>query len=236
MNNIHPTHTQNFIKDVKEKAKKGAYRVNVDFRGDKIPVDVYPGVFPPSSDYSFSSKSIYENLGTLEGKVVLDLGTGTGIEAIVAVKLGASYVDAVDINPVAIECASHNIELNNLGSKIQVFESDLFSNIENGKRYDLIIANLPIENSAFGEEDYTEMAFYDPDFEIHKRSFKDVRKYLKENGVLVFTHANLRSKDTENPMSDFLELELLLKAANLDVLDKVVYDKLGFTWINYKVK
>lgn len=233
---INPSLTQDFIKNVQKKAKGGVYRVDVDFRGGKVPIDVYPGVFPPSSDHSISSKSVYENLGSLEGKDVLDVGTGTGIEAIVAAKLGAKHIDAVDINPAAVECASHNVELNKLSSKITVFESDLFSNIEESRKYDIIIPNLPIVDFYVEEKDYTKGAFYDPDFVLHKRLFQDIRKYLKEDGMFIFTHANLQSRDAENPMSDFLELEELLKVNDLDIVDKVTYVDLGYTWINYKVK
>ena len=78
--NINPELTQNFIKDSLEKAEKGIYRVEVKIGDKNIPIDVYPEVFPPKSNYSVSSKSVYEAFGNLEGMVIADIGTGTGIE------------------------------------------------------------------------------------------------------------------------------------------------------------
>jgi ribosomal protein L11 methyltransferase len=48
------------------------------------------------------------------GDQVLDVGTGSGVLAIVAAKLGASAIVATDIDPVAVEVARENIEINGL--------------------------------------------------------------------------------------------------------------------------
>lgn len=49
----------------------------------------------------------------LNRKTVLDLGTGSGILAIFAQMRGAARVLGIDIDPVAIENAHHNLKLNN---------------------------------------------------------------------------------------------------------------------------
>jgi ribosomal protein L11 methyltransferase len=51
---------------------------------------------------------------------VLDLGTGSGILAIAAAKLGAAEVDAVDLNPLAVSTASTNCRRNGVDSKVRV--------------------------------------------------------------------------------------------------------------------
>lgn len=56
----------------------------------------------------------------LIGKVVIDYGCGSGILAMVAAKLGAKQVYAVDIDEQAIQAARENIERNNLTSKVDV--------------------------------------------------------------------------------------------------------------------
>jgi len=48
----------------------------------------------------------------LKQKVVWDVGTGSGLLAIAAAKLGAKEVQAVDIDPVAVEVCSQNTQLN----------------------------------------------------------------------------------------------------------------------------
>ena len=58
------------------------------------------------------------------GALVLDVGTGSGILAIAASLLGASHVDACDLDPVAVRVARDNIMANGV-SNARVFQSDL---------------------------------------------------------------------------------------------------------------
>ncbi|MBU1168794.1 MAG: 50S ribosomal protein L11 methyltransferase [Proteobacteria bacterium] len=67
----------------------------------------------------------------------LDIGTGTGVLAIVASKLGAKHVLAIDIDPVSVSEAEENVKINHLSENITV--SDKFIDFE---MYNLIIANL----------------------------------------------------------------------------------------------
>lgn len=59
------------------------------------------------------------------GDEVIDVGTGSGVLAIAAVKLGASRVLALDLDPVAVTSAEDNVRLNGLEDRIHVMESDL---------------------------------------------------------------------------------------------------------------
>ncbi|RPK28082.1 50S ribosomal protein L11 methyltransferase [Paenibacillus xylanexedens] len=61
------------------------------------------------------------------GEEVIDVGTGSGILAIGAIKLGAKHVLALDLDPVAVISARENVELNGLEPQITVKESDLLS-------------------------------------------------------------------------------------------------------------
>ncbi|PZE22719.1 50S ribosomal protein L11 methyltransferase [Paenibacillus xerothermodurans] len=69
-------------------------------------------------------------LRTLEGVVkpgddVIDVGTGSGVLAIAAAKLGAKRVLALDLDPVAVSSAQENARLNGLQNQITVKHSDL---------------------------------------------------------------------------------------------------------------
>ncbi len=70
---------------------------------------------------------------------VLDLGTGSGILAIIASKLGASRVDAVDIDSLAVKVAEENCAINEC-SNIECYTGELKS-VKNAP-YDLIVANI----------------------------------------------------------------------------------------------
>ncbi|WFR65217.1 50S ribosomal protein L11 methyltransferase [Paenibacillus amylolyticus] len=65
------------------------------------------------------------------GEEVIDVGTGSGILAIGAIKLGAKHVLALDLDPVAVISARENVELNGLEQQITVKESDLLSVLGN---------------------------------------------------------------------------------------------------------
>lgn len=75
-----------------------------------------------------------------KGDVVLDIGTGTGILAIAAIKLGGSNALGIDNDPWSIDNAKENVAANNLSDKIEISDSALASLPET--KYDLITANI----------------------------------------------------------------------------------------------
>jgi ribosomal protein L11 methyltransferase len=72
------------------------------------------------------------------GKKVADFGTGTGILAILAEKMNAEKVLAIDCDDWSIENARENFERNKCG-KIQLIKKDYFPD---GKKWDMILANV----------------------------------------------------------------------------------------------
>ena len=78
--------------------------------------------------------------GDQGGERVLDIGTGSGILAIAALKLGAAVAEGVDIDPVAVRTAGENAALNGVQDKLTVLVGDL-SDKASGK-YDIITANI----------------------------------------------------------------------------------------------
>lgn len=59
------------------------------------------------------------------GMKVIDVGTGSGILAIAAAKLGAESVLALDLDPVAVSSAAENVKINGMEDQIEVVHSDL---------------------------------------------------------------------------------------------------------------
>jgi len=78
------------------------------------------------------------------GENILDLGTGSGVLAILAVKLGADHVFGLDIDPNAVENAAENALLNEVADKIDVAEGSM-DKIEGTDIYDMVISNLIME-------------------------------------------------------------------------------------------
>ena len=75
-----------------------------------------------------------------QGKSVLDAGCGTGVLAIMAHFLGASAIEAFDIDEWAVENTQENIKLNHC-SDIKVFQGTM-NQIASQKQFDIILANI----------------------------------------------------------------------------------------------
>jgi len=73
------------------------------------------------------------------GQRVFDLGTGSGILAIAAAKLGAE-VEAVDLDSVAVRVAQENVDLNQVNGQVRVVRGDL-GTVLSGQA-DIVIANI----------------------------------------------------------------------------------------------
>ncbi len=84
-----------------------------------------------------ASKKMFEL--NLNNKSVLDMGTGTGVLAILAEKLGANYVFAPDIDEWSYNNAKENISINHC-MNIEVALGD--DKLLDGKEFDVIIANI----------------------------------------------------------------------------------------------
>lgn len=76
----------------------------------------------------------------VEGKEGLDMGSGTGVLAIIAAMRGAAHLDAVDIDEWADENCRENILTNGVADRITPILGDA-SAIE-GRHYDFILANI----------------------------------------------------------------------------------------------
>lgn len=80
----------------------------------------------------------------VQDATVLDVGTGSGILAIAAVKLGARRVDAVDIEPVAVRATVENAARNGVADQIRVAEGSVGTGgpFDEAGPYDIVLANI----------------------------------------------------------------------------------------------
>jgi ribosomal protein L11 methyltransferase len=74
------------------------------------------------------------------GERVMDIGTGSGILAMTAIRLGAASALAVDNDPVALECAREYSEVNGFGNELELRVAS-FEDLATD-RFDVIVANL----------------------------------------------------------------------------------------------
>ena len=73
---------------------------------------------------------------------VLDLGTGSGILTLAAIKLGADGVVALDIDPSAVKAARQNFRQNGVASRVHLARGTIPHSLTQGKNFDLVTANI----------------------------------------------------------------------------------------------
>ena len=119
---------------------------------------------------------------------VMDIGTGSGILAIAASKLGAKEVLATDISDEAVTAARENIKLNNLDN-IEVKKANLLKDTD--KKFDLILANILAEV----------LVDLIPDLDAH----------LTENGKVIFSGIDYLQLPKIEKLLDEYGFEIKLK-------------------------
>lgn len=144
-----------------------------DATSDKIVIEIDPKMAFGTGTHETTSLCIeYAQNLNLQSKKILDIGCGSGILSILASKMGASQVDACDIDELAIENAIDNIKINKV-KDVNVFYSDLFSQVDG--KYDVIFANILAEIL----------------LEMIDKSFD----YLNDRGMLILSGIILEKKD-----------------------------------------
>lgn len=98
------------------------------------------------------------------GDTAIDVGCGSGILSIVAAKLGAGHVTAVDRDPVSVKTARENIALNVCEGVIEAYASDLLQQVK-PQNAALVVANIIAD--------------------IIIRLNESVHKYLKQGGIYI---------------------------------------------------
>lgn len=107
-----------------------------------FPIVVLPHVFNPKLFRTGELLAGFLDAAIVApGASVLDMGTGSGVAAVAAARLGARVV-AVDINPHAVRCARINALLNHVEGRVEARQGDLFKPVE-GQRFDLVLFNPP---------------------------------------------------------------------------------------------
>lgn len=83
-------------------------------------------------------ESMQEHAGQIAGSYTVDLGCGSAVLAILAAKLGAEKVRAIDIDAVAVRSSNDNIRLNGLAFEAECGDASLLE----GECCDVMLANI----------------------------------------------------------------------------------------------
>lgn len=136
------------------------------------------GVFAPTPMSDLLGRAVIHEVRP--GERVLDVGTGSGVNAILAARAGAEVL-GVDINPAAVDAARANADRNGVAAVFAV--SDMFSAVEG--EFDLAVIDPAFR--WFAPRDMTEVAIADDGYEGVGRFFAGIRERLRPGGrVLLF--------------------------------------------------
>jgi release factor glutamine methyltransferase len=137
-------------------------------------------VFPPARMSELLGRAVLDE--TCVDDRVLDMGTGCGVNAILAARIAYDVV-AVDVNPDAVESARLNCERHGVSDRVDCRVGDLFDPVDG--RFDLVIFDPPFR--WFAPQDQLEVAFADEDYRTLTSFFEQVGDRLRHHGrVLVF--------------------------------------------------
>ncbi|MFQ5998404.1 MAG: HemK2/MTQ2 family protein methyltransferase [Candidatus Bathyarchaeia archaeon] len=148
-------------------------------------------VYSPAED----SYLVAENLEAGDHETVIDIGSGSGLLAILASKK-AERVFAIDINPDAALATHENAKRNGVSSKIDTIVGDMFQPFRPSGKFDRVVCNppyLPTSDEEMKKNDAVSKAWSAGlDGRLHtKKLLEGVRPYLTERGSLTLVQSSL---------------------------------------------
>ncbi len=132
-----------------------------------------------------------------EGNNILDLGCGSGILSVIGLLLGAKSATAVDIDPMAVETAYSNLELNGLPREVyHGYAGDITTDEElmnklSGEKYDIVLANIVA------------------DVIINLSGY--VKEFMKKTSIFICSGIIIERKD---------EVKKVLESAGLEIIEE----------------
>ena len=139
---------------------------------------VPPGVFAPTPMSDLLGQAVLSQVR--EGHRVLDMGTGCGVNALLAATRTREVV-GVDINPEAVAAAVANAKRNTLAGRTSFFTSDLFDEVDG--TFDVVIYDPPFR--WFRPRDLMEASIADEGYGSLGRFFAGVVDVLRPAGVVL---------------------------------------------------
>ncbi len=200
-----------FLKLINERLNNRpiAYIVgNREFMG--LDFYVQEGVLIPRPDTEILVEEVIE-IGKNKDEIeILDIGTGSGaITVSLAKYLDNANLTSVDISEIALEVGKKNAISNNVDNKIEFIKSNLFTEIDKNKKFDIIVSNPPyirkkdvetLESQVKDFEPYTALEGGEDGLDFYRKITEQAKLYLKENGVLAYEVGHDQSEDVSKLM------------------------------------
>ncbi|WP_018591939.1 peptide chain release factor N(5)-glutamine methyltransferase [Terrisporobacter glycolicus] len=171
---------------------------------------VQEGVLIPRPDTEVLVEEVIE-LGKSRGAInILDIGTGSGaITVSLAKYLDNAKITSVDISDIALEIGKKNAESNNVNDRITFIKSDLFTNIDNDMRFDIIVSNPPyikrevietLDKQVKDFEPYNALEGGIDGLDFYRSITRQSKKYLNKDGILAYEVGHDQSEEVSKLM------------------------------------
>ena len=177
---------------------------------------VTPDVLIPRPDSEIVVMECLKRLKEMNSARVLDLGTGSGNLAItIAKRAPSAEVTSVDISEKALDVANLNTAKHDVD--VRFLHGDLFSPLDKGETFDIIISNPPyipnadISSLSVDVRDYEPHLALDggPDgFAVFDRIITDASTYLKDGGILLLEIGSPQEEPARARISRLAQYEL----------------------------
>ncbi len=156
---------------------------------DSVRLSECEGVYQPAEDSELLAKAVEQ----YAFGYALDMGTGTGIQGIVAAKSGCGVVFC-DIDPAALRCAAGNAASNRVFGEF--VQSDLFGSVR--RRFNTIIFNPPYVPTGRGERGMpVYLAGGEGGREVIARFLSGLRPHLLDDHVVLMVESSLNSYERD---------------------------------------
>ena len=204
-----------------------------DFMGEKFIVN--PSVLIPRDETEILVRKVIDIINENDLKMALDVGTGSGCIACMIAKYTNCQIIGLDISTDALNTALDNASGLNLFNKAIFRKSDIFSNVRDGEKFDIIISNppyIPIKEKANIQKEVTfdpETALYAKDedgVEFYKKITEEAPRILNPNGYLAFELGIDQANIVSNIMrqNNFTVIEI---GKDLAGIERVIVGKLN---------
>ena len=230
--------------EIKEKTKIDLLHQCIEKRLENMPVQyilnkayfcgmpffVDENVLIPRFDTEILVEEVISLAGGNKNLKILDVCTGSGAIAIALKKLGGFIeVDALDISENAVKIAKKNAKI--LGCDINIFKSDMFSNLTSENKYDIIVSNPPYVKSRVIKTLDKEVRDFEPELALDGGSDgmkfyniieKNFAKHLNTEGILLMEIGFDQGDDIRNIFKNY---KTIIKK-DLSNLDRVAIVKI----------
>ncbi len=192
-----------------------------------LDIDVFKNVFSPG--YFDDSEYFANQIQTVEGLSVLEIGTGTGLIAIKLALGKARNVVATDINRDALKNAAHNVNYHKMQDIIDLRQGYIFQPVK-GERFDIVFWNIPFcyldaviknEIGLHTKINELEKSVFNPYYSYLYDYLNEGFEYLTKNGKLLlgFSPTIGREDILEDIVEDLDLIKTVVKEDEIPIED-----------------